>query len=203
MIWKKILTLIFWIGFGLVIQAQSFEIMPGVQRIFIDAQYLKFLDHEGRISLFSRARATAEYDRQASDLFTGAYLNFSTRSGLGVTLLGRIATHTSGVDAGLHYFRSKRNWMLYALPSINLGDELIYSWFSILRYTPELSEEWKLFSSLELFSAFAQMGHLNSVQRFRVGLDKKGYQFGLAINLNQSRFSETDVNPGAFFRKQF
>jgi len=179
--------------------AQSFEVMPGTERMFIDAQYLKFFDVGNRVSLFSRARATTKYTEQNTDLFTGAYLNYTTKSGFGGTVLGRISSGGSGMDAGIHYFKATKTFIVYALPSININDELLYSWFSMLRYTPQLKADWKLYSSLELFSAFGQAGHLSSVQRLRLGVDKKGYQFGIAVNLNESRFSESDVNPGVFF----
>lgn len=200
---KKVLLFIFLIAICSASKAQSFELMAGTKHIFIDAQYLKFFDEQNRVSLFSRARATAQYDEQRTVLFTGAYLNYTTKSGFGGTILGRISSTNSGVDAGIHYFKVTKNFMIYALPSISLSDELLYSWFSILRFTPTLKNDWKLYSSLELFSAFGQIGHLSSVQRVRLGLDRKGYQFGLAVNLNESRFSETDVNPGVFIRKQF
>lgn len=177
--------------------------MPGTERLFMDAQYLKFFDTNNRLSLFSRARATTEYTEQKTDLFTGAYLNYTTKSGFGGTVLGRISSMSSGIDAGIHYFKATKTFMFYALPSININDELLYSWFSILRYTPELKADWKLYSSLELFTAFGQVGYLSSVQRLRLGIDKNGYQFGLAVNLNESRFSDVDINPGVFFRKQF
>ncbi len=187
------------------VSAQSFETMFGTKRIFIDAQYLKFFDEGKKISLFSRARATAEYDSQNTNLFTGAYLNYTTKLGIGVTVLGRISTFGSGVDAGVHYFKANKKFMIYALPSINLNQELGYSWFSIIRYTPEIKHNWKLYTSLELFSAFDNNGHTNSVQRIRLGSDFKGYQFGLALNVGQtgSNWSNSNSNPGVFLRKQF
>ena len=200
---KRLCLFILFIIFCANTKAQSFEIMPGTKRMFVDAQYLKFFDIENRISLFSRARATAEYDEQNTDLFTGAYLNYTTSSGFGGTILGRISSNSSGVDAGIHFFKASKSFVIYALPSINIGDELLYSWFSILRFTPELSKDWKFYTSLELFSAFTQVGHLSGVQRIRVGVDRNGYQFGVAVNLYESRFSDIDVNPGVFFRKQF
>ncbi|MEO0338898.1 MAG: hypothetical protein AAF242_06765 [Bacteroidota bacterium] len=183
--------------------AQSFELMPGTERIFIDAQFLKFLDQDYKVSLFSRARATAEYDEQNTDLFMGTYLNYTTKSGLGGSLVGRISSTGSGVDIGAHYFKAGKSFTIFALPSINIGDDLLYSWFSIMRFTPVLKDDWKWYTSLELFSAFGDIGHLSSVQRIRLGVDKKGYQFGLAINLRESRFADTDVNPGVFLRKAF
>ena len=179
--------------------------MPGTERIFIDAQFLKFFDEQYRWSLFSRARATAEYYRNQTDLFTGAYLNYTMKSGFGGTILGRIATLSSGVDVGVHYFRATEKWVVYALPSININDKLAYSWFSIIRFTPGLGKEWKGYVSLELFSAFNRDGHVSSAQRLRLGIDKKGYQFGLAINLRETgrSFEKGDANPGVFLRKAF
>ncbi|KXX67138.1 hypothetical protein [Flammeovirga sp. SJP92] len=131
-------------------------------------------------------------------------MNYTTNSGFGGTVLGRISSNNAGVDAGVHYFKASKKFVIYALPSININNELLYSWFSILRFTPDLNKQWKLYSSLELFSAFSDIGHLSSVQRVRIGLDKKGNQFGLAVNLHESRYSASiDINPGLFFRKQF
>lgn len=200
---KRLLLFIILFVFWKISMPQSFEVMSGTKRLFKDAQYLKFFDTENKVSLFSRARATAEYNEQKTDLFTGAYLNYTTQSGFGGTILGRIASNNSGIDAGIHYFKATNRWMIYALPSINLKNELLYSWFSILRFTPELKKEWRLYSSIELFSAFDQIGHLSSVQRIRLGVEKNTFQFGLAVNYNHSRYSSTDLNPGIFFRKQF
>ena len=95
--------------------------------------------------------------------------------------------------------------MLYALASIELSNELGYSWFSIFRFTPSFNDNWKLYSSLELFSNFNDAGHVASVQRIRLGLDYKSYQFGLAINLSGigRNYQIRDENPGIFFRKTF
>ena len=182
---------------------QSFEFMPGSESIFIDAQYLKFVDTDRNISLFSRARATTAYNEPQKDLFTGAYLNYTTAIGIGGTVVGRITSSGSGIDLGVHYVKATKSWMTYALPSININDRLLYSWFSIVRFTPQIAQQWKMYSSLELFSAFNKEGHLSSVQRLRIGASFKEFQFGLAVNLNESKFSDTDVNPGLFFRKQF
>jgi len=182
---------------------QSLEVMPGTERIFMDAQWLKTFDDQHKWSLFSRSRATVDYEEQ-TNLFTGGYLNYTTRTGFGGTILGRIATSGAGVDAGIHFFKASKQFLIYALPSVEIADELSYSWFSITRFTPALSVNWRLYSSLELFSNFNADGHVASVQRIRAGLDRQRYQFGLAINLaGVGEAYQTDMNPGVFLRKQF
>ncbi len=202
---KKELLLLIFLSFGpLLGAAQSLEVMPGTARIFVDAQWLKTFDQARKWSLFSRSRATVDYDNQ-TDLFTGAYLNYTTASGFGGTVIGRIATAGGGGDLGVHFFKAQKSFMIYALASVAVQRELGYSWFSIFRYTPALSPSWKLYSSLELFSYFTAEGHAASVQRIRIGGDTKGYQMGLALNLTGlgKDYSLINSNPGIFFRKQF
>jgi len=184
--------------------AQSLEVMPGTERVFADVQWLQFLNEQNTWSLFSRTRATVDYEER-TDLFSGSYLNYTTQSGLGGTVLGSISSRGADGDAGLHFFRAHSNFLVYALASVALDSELGYSWFSIARYTPSISENWRLYTSLELFSAFAEDGHAGSVQRMRAGLDRDGYQVGLALNLSGRglNYEMTDTNPGIFVRKQF
>lgn len=185
-------------------QAQSLEIMPGDKHVFADLQWLKPFDQQFRWSLFSRTRMTVDWDNQAN-LFSGAYLNYTTKSGLGASLVGKVSQTTgAGADAGAHIFKSKTSWMLFGLATVGLKEELEYSWFSILRFTPKINEHWKWYSSLELFHLFNKNGHAFSVERIRVGVDWQGYQFGLAANLQQVGTDFTgSENWGGFVRKSF
>ena len=180
--------------------------MAGTERIFIDSQYLKFFKDNSKLSLFSRARATVVYnDNTTTNLFTGGYLNYTIYNGFGLTTIGRVASNGSGVDVGIHYFKKDKNWMIYTLPSINVNSDLLYSWFSMIRYTPLINDRLKLYSSLELFSAFLSNKHATSVQRIRLGLDTDEYQYGVAVNMNQRgiQFQDQDYNLGLFLRKTF
>ncbi|MDW3192445.1 MAG: hypothetical protein R8G66_08770 [Cytophagales bacterium] len=184
--------------------SQSLELMPGTERIFVDAQWFSTFDEDRKWSLFSRSRATTDYDEN-TNLFTGAYLNYTLKSGIGGTILGRISNAGAGSDVGIHLFKANGTWMIYALAFIGLSGDLSYGWFSILRYTPAINDNWLLYTSLELFSNFGESGHVASVQRMRVGLSRGGYQFGFGLNLSGigQSYNQTDSNPGVFIRKQF
>ena len=182
---------------------QSYEVMFGHEHLFVDAQYLKFFDATKKVSLFSRTRATSTYEGDQTDLFTAAYINYTSSSGFGPSLIGRISSFSSGIDAGVHYFKARKNWMVFALPSIHLNDDLLYSWFSLCRITPHLKGDWYLYISLELFSAFNSEGYINHVQRLRLGPQKGDFQFGVAANLQQSPFIDNFNNLGGFIRVQF
>jgi len=157
----------------------------------------------GRWSIFSRTRATVDYDNN-TDLFTGAYLNYTTTSGIGGSLIGKIGRAGGGADAGVHYLKISKDWTNFALVSAGLKDRLEYSWFSISRYIPNLTPRTKLYTSLELFSLFRQGNHLASVQRLRLGLQIGQVEFGAALNFSEvgTEWSGSK-NLGGFLRKSF
>jgi len=185
-------------------QAQSFEAMVGQEHIFMDIQWLKPLSKDNKWTLFTRARATADYEERTNHL-TGAYLNYTTKSGFGGTLIGSMRTSGAGGEAGIHYFKLTENFMFYGLPTIHFRKDLAYSWFSIMRYRPSLNEKLRLYTSLELFSYFEEDAHVASVQRIRLGLEAKKYQFGVAANLSGfgSSYAIGDENVGVFVRREF
>lgn len=200
---KPFLILLLVLTWCSYVQAQSLELMAGNQRIFVDAQWLKPIDTELQWSIFSRTRATVDYDNN-TNLFTGTYFNYTTKIGLGGSVVGKIGNNGAGVDAGVHIFKNKKNWMLFGLASVGLKSKLEYSWFSIFRFTPKIGANWKLYTSLELFSLFDKNGSVFNVQRVRLGLDRKGYQFGLASNLSETVNPLVfDNNFGVFIRKSF
>lgn len=186
-------------------QAQNFELMTGTKRLFFDFKYIKIIEKHPNLSVLHRTRANAEYDAQPADLFTGTYLNYSLKAGIGPTLVGRISSTGSGFDVGVHYFKASPKFFVYTLPSVQITDEFFFSWLTFLRFSPMLKKDWKLNTSLELFTAFNSERHLKSLQRLRLGLGIKGYAFGLALDFVEKgdRLEVLDTNPGVFVQKQF
>lgn len=182
---------------------QSLEIMAGHQGLFGDVQWLKFVDEGRHFSIFSRTRATIGYDG-TSDVFSGAYINYSLSSGIGASLVGKAGNGSAGLDAGIHLFKASPDWMFFGLMSIGVKNEAEYSWFSILRFTPGLTGEIRLYSSLELFSLIMENAHSVSIQRIRLGVDVWQFQAGIAGNFTESGKDWTSTsNIGGFIRKSF
>ena len=205
---KKYLISIFLLG-QLVcfsgLYAQSIELMPGTERIFADLQWLKTFDEERKWSLFSRTRATVDYEDN-TNVFSGAYLNYTSSSGLGASMVGRIASSGAGSDMGIHYFKASSDFLLFALASTSLSSEFGFSMVFHCSLHSSAKERMEIIYELvELFSSFNKAGHTFSVQRIRLGIDKQGYQFGFALNLTGlgQEYVLTDTNPGIFVRKQF
>lgn len=204
---KTSLTLIITWLFFISAKAQSVEIMPGNNFVFTDIQFFKPLDNKYRTTLFSRTRARLTYDDDENgvNFFSGAYLNYTTKVGLGGTLIGRMNNLGSDMDFGIHFYKKIKNFSVYALPAVSLSQKDTYSWFSIVKYRPAISEKWKLYTSLELFSILHKLDHVISTQRIRLGLDFQTYQFGAAINISEFGMDWEVVNDnfGVFLRKEF
>ncbi len=204
---KKLFPFVIPLLFFFSAKSQSIEIMPGNNFVFTDLQFFKPLDKKFRTTIFSRTRARLTYDDDENgvNFFSGAYLNYTTKTGFGGTLIGRMNNFGSDMDLGIHYYRKIKSFSIYALPSISLSQKNTYSWFSIVKYRPTLNDQWKMYTSVELFSVFNKSDHVISTQRVRIGLEYRSYQFGLAMNI--SEFGDdlivTNDNYGVFIRKEF
>ena len=201
-------TQLFWLLLFLFIyrssSTQSIEFMVGDQYVFTDVQFLKAFDKAYKFTVFNRTRTQIDYEDQVN-FFSAAYFNYTTNSGLGGTILGRLGNAGSDVDAGIHYLKNAENVTFFGLASASLTDGGIYSWFSILRYRPKINSKWKVYSSLELFTVLNKWNHAASIQRIRLGLDYDSFQFGLAANLLElgEDFVFGTNNYGVFIRKEF
>ncbi|MCI5055300.1 MAG: hypothetical protein MRY83_04275 [Flavobacteriales bacterium] len=201
----KALITIGFIFFIKVSMAQSIEVMPGTENMFFDIQFLKPLQEDNyKFTVFSRTRGIVDYESNAN-ILSAAYVSYSSKMGLGLSVIGAVNSGSGPSTAGgINILKAKKDFSIFALMAIEFEDPLGYSFFTIMRYTPLLRGDWKLYSSLELFTLFRKSGHEVSSERIRLGLDFKGLQFGLGTNLTQftNEFISAE-NYGVFVRKSF
>ena len=186
------------------LQAQSLEVMAGRQGLMVDVQWLEAFEGAPGWSLFSRT--TAQVDTAANTTFyTGGFLNYSLPMGLGATLVGTVTPAGASGDAGVHFAKGGPEWMLFTLLATDLAREWGVWSFTILRYQPKINEDWRGYSSLELFSHLNGLGHTYSTQRVRLGAGYRGIQTGVALNLVGlgPEYQTVPAHLGLFLRKQF
>jgi len=119
--------------------------MPGNNFVFADLQFFKPFDKKYKATIFSRTRTRLTYDDAANgiDFFSGAYLNYTTKIGLGGSLIGRVNNTGSDMDIGIHYYKQTKDFSVFALPSLSLSSNGIWSWFSIIKFRPSINKKWK------------------------------------------------------------
>ena len=185
--------------------AQSIELMAGQRNVFANVQWFKFMDTSHRWSIFARGLGTMDYESN-SNFFLGGYFNYTSKIGLGATVIGRMGSSNAGGDIGAHYITARKNifFSIFATIGIGLPRQPEYSVFSTLIYNPKLTEHLKFYSSLELYSLFMNQGHIYSVQRIRLGLSWRNWQIGPAVDFTQSSNAfDFTYNLGGFIRKAF
>lgn len=179
--------------------------MPGTDRVFIDIQFLKpWKENDYKFTVFSRTRMTVDYSNQPN-FFSAAYANYTSKPGLGISVIGSVSNGRGfSPTVGINYLKVRNDFSIFLLVAMELEENPEYSLFTISKYRPSIGENWKLYTSLELFSLVNHNGHQVSVQRARVGVDRKSLQFGVAANLGQYGSSPIwDDNYGIFIRKEF
>lgn len=202
---RIILSLLFAALFSNSSQAQSLEIMAGQRGLFADIQYLKPLFGDTyRFSVFARTRGTLSYENKAN-ILAATYFNYTSKYGIGASVLGSLSSSNGGGGgAGINYFKVHKALTVFILTAVEINKPPEYSFFSIIRYKPKLKGDWKLYTSLELYTLVGETGHLASVQRARVGVDWKNLQFGPAANLTELGNTPTYTgNYGFFVRREF
>lgn len=188
------------------LSAQSIELMPASRGIQLDVQWFKTLDTSYRWSILNRSLAFISYDG-TPDLFSGTYLNYTTKSGFGGTLVGRIGSSSSGGNIGVHFLKGGKNWSVFSFATAGIGTDraMEYNIFAVFQFRPKLSKTVNLYTSAEAFSVFNNTGHGYSIQRLRLGIDWKTWQIGFASDFSEfgTQLQFFTVNIGGFLRREF
>ena len=185
-------------------KGQSIEFMPSTQNVFADIQFLKpVVPDDYTFTVFSRIRGTIDYEG-GNNFLSLLYLNYTSKSGIGLSLVGKVNNVANGFSSGVHYLKNSKNTTLFIAITSEVKTNPTYSWFSVFRFRPPINEKWKWYTSLELSTLVNKNGHLASTQRIRAGVDISAFQFGLGLGLSESGKDATvQGNPGIFIRREF
>jgi len=105
--------------------------------------------------------------------------------------------------AGMQYLYGSRKVFFLFAPRVNIEQDPSYSVMTILQYKPKINDKLNLFARIKLLNIFDNGGNIKSYQWMRLGLDKKGIQFGLALNLDEYGPNPSiSTNYGLFVRKE-
>jgi hypothetical protein len=177
------------------------ELMSGNQSSTLEAKLSVPLTEKS--FLFIRNRNNSDYQKKASH-FTLADLGYGL--GEGIDAFGETQFNEGLVNyrAGLQYFKKSGDFSIVIAPTMSLDKKKDVTTQIILKYNPEMGKNLKLLTQLEILSSFWGGDHLSSIERARLGLEKKGYSLGVALDTNQIGNSQkTYSNFGGFLGVKF
>ncbi|WP_373549994.1 hypothetical protein [Haliscomenobacter sp.] len=193
------------------------EILLGHEKTSFDLMFFKYLKkHDGnnsRILFFNRNRASIDY-RQTSSAYLPQFgftealsYNHPAWKGFAPVVVAQLLNRGIYAKAGLQYARLAKDFTFFSWVVAELQEEPNVDFFVLTRYTPPLSERLHLYTQLELVNAFptTESKTFSLIQRFRLGLKARDWQYGLGADFSQSgrnTWTNTD-NLGIFLRHEF
>lgn len=105
--------------------------------------------------------------------------------------------------AGIQYLFIREKFFLLFAPRVNIVSDPSYDVITILQYKPVIRANTKLYTRFQMLNLFVSEGNLQSYQWFRLGIEVRDNQFGLAFNLDEYGFHpKVETNYGVFFRRE-
>lgn len=194
------------------IQAQSLpvEIMGGHKRSGVDVLWFRnFSSLKSTASpwlFFHRTRASSNYHGQTSFGVRNA-LSYNFKKGIGIVVTVQLLQSGVAAKGGIQFVKvfERASLFSWVVAGNNTDHFASADWFVLLRWTPIIKNNWNWFTQLELLSSMDIESNKNLVQRVRLGLGKKSWQFGLASD--QTQTGNTNLiatgNNGFFYERNF
>lgn len=193
------------------------EVFGGDKKTTLDILFFKYFknkrDENSKFLFFNRNRASIDY-RQTSTAnlpafgFTEAVsYNHGKLKGFAPVAVVQIFNNGVFPKAGVQYFHRKSDFTFFSWVVIELVHNPTIDFFVLTRFEPKLTDKLHLFTQLELVNAFPTEvnANYNFIQRSRLGLKIKDWQFGFGSDFNEfgtTTFTNTS-NIGAFLRHEF
>ncbi len=180
----------------------SIELMAGHEASILDTKLS--VPVAGRASLFFRNRSAVNYSSRVSP-FTLLDVSYNVKGGLNLVYETQFTVQNkTSYLACLRYFRKDGDFSLFVGPGVTLTEETALTTQLVLRYAPPINATTRLLARLEMFSTGDKVGHLGTIGRARLGVERSGFNAGLALDANRFRGTgKTDRNLGIFLQKDF
>ncbi|MAF37067.1 hypothetical protein CL622_08190 [archaeon] len=178
------------------------ELIRGQKTTTVDTKLMGKL--APKVGIFARNIATIDQEEKVK---TFGVVDISYPIGKGVDVVGeaQLSPQSGFVPrVGLQYFKEEGDLSTYLASTVPLTKPFDSENVIALQYRPKLSDSLGLFTSLENVTNFGKEGHNFSAQKIRLGLETKGYQFGIAADLLETgKKPKVSSTIGAFVRKEF
>jgi hypothetical protein len=206
----RIVLLFIWLLSGIQVLAQMAEVYGGNKRSGVDIMWFKYFRNQQKENsaflFFSRNRASIDYKQSPTVFGSTNAVSYNFKSGIGMVAVGSFINSGFVPKAGVQYFKAKHDFVFFGWLVADLKKKGNVDLFGLFKYTPKISEQWRLFSQVELFPVYNPSSEIwNLTQRFRLGGKCQAWAGGLMLDLNQTgkaNFTSTN-NIGGFIRYDF
>lgn len=193
------------------------ELFVGHEMATVDILFFKYFknrqDENTGWLFFNRNRASMDYRMTTTRFlpqfgFTEAIsYNHEKLKGFAPVLVGQIFSSGVFPKAGIQYAYLRAAITVFTWIVCETMNSPNLDYFLLFRFTPKLSETVRLFTQVESISVFpvASADNFSFTQRFRVGIQRYGFQVGVGADFSQNG-NTTFINLnnlGGFIRHEF
>jgi hypothetical protein len=180
------------------------EFMMGNKNGIINLSFARNFSEQSKLGFFHMNTVQFDYNDEDKNSFILQDLlyyeplkNFRIAGGAAYSKGGFNPT------AGIQYIYSGRKLFILFAPRVNIESEPSYDFMTILQYKPQLNDKLKLYTRFQMLNLFDSGGNIRSYQWFRLGIEIKKIQFGLAVNFDEyGPDPGVEPNFGLFIRKE-
>jgi hypothetical protein len=199
-------TIFFFLVSGIMINAQPIpiELMMGHKYGTVNLAFSRNFSQTSKFGLFHMNTVQFDYKDDSKNSFILQDLIY-VETFKNIRVAGGVAYSKGGFDptVGLQYVYSGKKLLFLFAPRVNIESDPSYDLMTIVQYKPEINERLKLYTRLQMLNLFNSDGNIRSYQWMRIGVELKGLQFGLAVNLDEyGPNPSVESNFGVFIRKE-
>jgi hypothetical protein len=204
---KAIVLIIFFTSFYYVkVEAQpiTIELMIGNKYGSVNLVFNRNFSQNSRLGFFHMNTVQFDYKYKNNNSFIlQDQIYVETLKNLRIA--GGVVYSNGGFNTtvGLQYVYGGKKLFVLCAPRVNIESNPSYDIMTILQCTPDINDRVKLYTRLQMLNLFEKGGNIKSYQWFRLGLEVKGMQFGLAADLDEYGPNPSVTgNFGVFIRKE-
>lgn len=185
------------------------EIMAGHQYAMYQHTLSKSISGDQRFGVVHLANILGWYQQppkkggMKNEFMNQGYLRFSPHKNLSV-MIGYFYANVPDLSASftMQYMLNRKNWLLVVSPRLDIKKEGAYEMFGMFEYRLVIGNNLKLYTRIQGMTSHGPYHHNRSYQRLRLGVEKRGVQFGLGLNNDfYGKAAKMKFNAGFFIRK--
>ena len=180
------------------------ELMTGLKYGTVNLSFSRNFSQTSRFGFFHMNTIQFDYKDEDKNSFILQDLIYA-ETVKNLRIAGGVAYSKGGFSptAGLQYLYSGKKLMFLFAPRVNIESDPSYDIMTVVQFKPEINDRIKLFTRVQMLNLFDSEGNIRSYQWMRLGLEAKGIQFGLAVNLDEYGHNPSvESNFGIFIRKE-
>lgn len=188
-----LLLAIFYAGFANAQQAPA-EILIGNKYFYYQHSIAKSFSQQSRFGIKHIASIVAPYGSskdakrpgQPQELMNQFYLTYRVNSivsamgGMMYTTVGKIKP-----SVAVQFAKRFKSSVWVLVPRMDIADRGAFELFGLFEYKPSITESTKLYTRIQFMSSYGPFDHNRSYQQFRLGIEKKRVQLGLAFQTDE------------------